>query len=72
MASRFADAAYAVMQQREKREMTSQELWEALDQVDPTLTEKTSRRKTPRTTMMRDLRKDARFLVGGGRITLCE
>lgn len=52
--------------------MTSQELWEALDQVDPTLTEKTSRRKTPRTTMMRDLRKDARFLVGGGRITLCE
>lgn len=68
--SRYSDAAYAIMRARRKREITSGDLWAALEAERPDLTGKTPTRKTPRTTCMRDLGKDARFIVGGGKVGL--
>jgi len=60
------------MRARGANEISSDALWEGLESERPDLTVKTATRKTPRTTCMRDLRKDARFNVGQGRIALKE
>ena len=61
--SRFGDAVYDLMLRDNRREISSSELWSALSKVRPDLTAVGERRKTPRGTMMRDLRKDNRFTV---------
>jgi hypothetical protein len=43
-------------------------LWASLRERHPDLTTPTERRKTPRATCMRDLRKDPAFEVSGGRV----
>jgi hypothetical protein len=58
------------MQKEKKKSATSAELWAGLESAHPELTSATPTRKTPRTTCMRDLRKDERFEVGKGRISL--
>jgi len=50
--------------------ISSDKIWTALCKVEPERTAKTEARKTPRTTAMRDLRKDARFIVSKGKIQL--
>lgn len=72
MPSRFADAAYAYMKSVKQTEVFSNELWAAMLVARPDLTTKSETRKTPRTTMMRDLRKDERFVVGSRRVALAK
>jgi hypothetical protein len=67
--SKFGDATFALMKKRKLASMSSDELWKALPAE---LTAKSPARKTPRTTCMRDLRKDVRFTVGKGTISLVE
>ena len=50
--------------------MTTRDLWAALEAKHPELTTKTPTRKTPRTTCMRDVKKDARFDSAGGKVAL--
>ena len=68
--SRFANAVHTLLKEIDRHEITSKELWLALSAKYPDLTQVRSDRKTPRTTMMRDLRKDARFLVANRLIRL--
>lgn len=68
--SKFSNAVYELMKGRNIKEISSDDLWTALKTAHPELTAVTDRRKTPRTTMMRDLRKDSRFSVGGRRVSL--
>ena len=68
--SRLSDAAFRIMTDRKITAIASAELWDALRAAEPELTATTPNRKTPRTTAMRDLRKDPRFNVGGGQISL--
>lgn len=68
--SRFADAVYVWMLSASRREATSNELWAALSETNPELTAVRNNRRTPRTTMMRDLREDDRFIVGNRKIAL--
>lgn len=68
--SKFSDAAYAWMQKQKKPEVSSDELWEGLSKSNPDLTTPSEKRKTPRTTCMRDLRKDDRFYVGDRRVAI--
>ncbi len=70
--TRFGEAVYAWMKREKKRSATSDEVWAALAEIDPALTTKSETRKTPRTTMMRDLRKDTRFTVSKGLIERLE
>jgi hypothetical protein len=58
------------MKKRSSKTVTTDELWEGLKKEHPDLTAVTEARKTPRTTCMRDLRKDAAFEVGGRKVTL--
>ena len=50
--------------------VTTQEFWDGLCRERPDLTTPSERRKTPRATCMRDVRKDAAFEVGNGHIAL--
>ena len=68
--SKFADAAYKWMHARNENDVSSDDLWAGLREAVPDLTETSERRKTPRTTCMRDLRKDERFTVGNRRVSL--
>jgi hypothetical protein len=68
--SRFADAVHAWMRRANRPEISSNELWVALSETNPELTTVRENRKTPRTTMMRDLRKDGRFLVANRTVKL--
>lgn len=68
--SKFGDAASAWMRKHKLTSATSEELWTALRAAHPELTATSPTRKTPRATCMRDLRKDVRFEVGKGRISL--
>jgi hypothetical protein len=68
--SKLSDAAFAWMQRNQRLTVSSDELWNALRATRPDLTDTTPTRKTPRTTCMRDLRKDSRFAVGKGQINL--
>jgi hypothetical protein len=58
------------MQKQKKPEVSSDELWEGLSKSNPDLTTPSEKRKTPRTTCMRDLRKDDRFYVGDRRVAI--
>jgi transcriptional regulator of acetoin/glycerol metabolism len=70
--SKFSDATYAWMKRSKTRDISSDDLWAALQKSNPELTAVSEKRKTPRTTMMRDLRKDQRFVVGNRRVSLAE
>jgi len=70
--TRFSRATYEWMRRHDKQEVSSNELWAGLTESNPELTIATAARKTPRTTCMRDLRKDPRFDVGDRRIRLIE
>jgi hypothetical protein len=68
--TKLSDAAFELMRKRKVSSIPSNELWDALREAEPKRTETTPNRKTPRTTAMRDLRKDSRFIVKAGVITL--
>lgn len=68
--SKLSDAAFAIMQARKGREISTKDLWVALRAAAPELTETTAARKTPRTTAMRDVKKDPRFVSAAGKVTL--
>ena len=73
MASRMADAAYTWMKKHAQKDgVSTDELWKGMQQSYPELTAVSERRKTPRTTLMRDLRKDRdqRFVVQSRRVRL--
>jgi len=69
--SKFANAAAAWMKQHAKgKTISSDELWNGLAASEPALCAVSEKRKTPRTTCMRDLRKDDRFEIGDRKIRL--
>ncbi|PZR60125.1 MAG: hypothetical protein DLM50_00015 [Candidatus Meridianibacter frigidus] len=71
--SKFAEAAERWMKKQARgKTVSSDELWNGLVQSDPDLCAASANRKTPRTTCMRDLRKDDRFEVGERKIRLRE
>ena len=73
MASRMADAAYTWMKNHAQKDgVSTDDLWKGMQQSYPELTAVSEHRKTPRTTLMRDLRKDGgqRFVVQNRRVRL--
>ena len=69
--SRFATAAEEWLRRHAPgRTISTDELWTGLTKAHPALTAATPERKTPRTTCMRDLRKDPVFLVGDRKVSL--
>lgn len=71
--SRLSDAAYDWLARYAPADaVSSDELWAGLRREFPELTAVSERRKTPRTTLMRDLRidKKRRFEVGNRRVAL--
>jgi hypothetical protein len=69
--SKFAVAAEEWLRLNARsRAVSSKELWDALCLQHPELTTASDRRKTPRATCMRDLRFDAAFEVGNGKVAL--
>lgn len=69
--SRFSDVAFEIVS-KHRGAISSADLWRAMQSLAPDATEKTPTRKTPRTTAMRDIRKDRRFVVSRGTISLSE
>jgi hypothetical protein len=71
--SKFATAAHDWLQHNAKgKTVTTDELWDGLTKQHPDLTAATEQRKTPRTTCMRDLRKDAAFEIGDRKVKLAD
>lgn len=73
--SRFANAAFIwLMANSPSKAVSSEDLWKGLQKSDPTLTAVSDKRKTPRTTCMRDLRHDSqqRFIVNNRTIALAQ
>lgn len=71
--SRFATAAEDWLRKHSTGESVStSDLWKGISQAHPDLTTPTERRKTPKATCMRDLRHDAAFTLGQGKIRLSE
>lgn len=73
MASKMANAAYEWLKKHGGKEgVSTEELWRGMQEAYPDVTAISERRKTPRTTLMRDLRKDGdqRFVVGNRRVKL--
>lgn len=73
--SRFADAVYEWLKSHApNKAVPTNELWQALEKTHPELTTATEKRKTPRTTCMRDLRVDKakRFIVANRMVRLSE
>lgn len=69
--SKFADAAEKWMKKNALgKTVSSDELWNGLCESDAALCAVSETRKTPRTTCMRDLRKDDRFEVGERKVSL--
>jgi hypothetical protein len=71
--SKLADAAFSWMSQHAPdREISTDELWRGMKDAFPLLTATTNSRKTPRNTLMRDVRldKQGRFIVKYRRIVL--
>lgn len=68
--SRYSDAVFELLRDKHVREVSSKDLWHLLSAARPDLTAATANRKTPRATVMRDLRKDARFTVARGNIAI--
>lgn len=66
----YSDAARDLMRAKKQLEISSRDLWSALEAERPELTTKTPTRKTPRRTAMRDIRKDQRFEWRAGMIVL--
>lgn len=72
MATKYGNAAFALMTKRKARTMTTRALWDALVEAQPELVRVTEGRKTPRTTAFRDMRRDPRFTVLAGNVTLTD
>ena len=71
MASRFVGPAEKWLRANARgRAVSTKVFWRGLQESDPELTKATPERKTPRTTCMRDLRNDSRFVVANGMIAL--
>lgn len=72
VASKFANAAYHWLKNNGQNEVSTDELWRGIQSAYPELTRVSDQRKTPRTTLMRDLRKDKeqRFILGKRRVAL--
>lgn len=71
--SRFAAAAEEWLRKHARNKaVTTDELWAGLSSTHPDLTSVTPERKTPRTTCMRDLRKDAAFIIGNRKVQLAD
>jgi hypothetical protein len=69
--SKFAEAAEAWMKDNAPgKAISTDDLWEGLSRAHPTLTTPAEHRKTPRTTCMRDLRKDGAFEIGARKVRL--
>jgi len=72
--SRLSDAAYQWLleQSQNAAPVTTAALWHGMQKRFPELTATSPTRKTPRSTLMRDLRRDKRkrFFVGGGHVRL--
>ena len=69
--SRFAEAAEAWLRKHVSgKTVSTDELWEGLSKANPELTTPAENRKTPRTTCMRDLRKDSAFNIGERKVSL--
>lgn len=69
--SPFAVAAESWIARNDpSRAFSTAELWQGLCVERPDLTTPSDARKTPRSTCMRDLRKDGRFSVSGGVVRL--
>ncbi len=69
--ARFAEAAEAWLKRHSPgKPVTTDELWRGLCAEHPQLTTPTENRKTPRTTCMRDLRKDGAFEIGNRKVGL--
>ena len=73
--SKLSDAAYELLQKHSGKDgISSDELWIEMKERYPDLCAIRPDRKTPRTTLMRDLRKDKkeRFVVANRRVKLKE
>ena len=71
--SRLSDAAFEYMRRHhDGQEITTDELWRGMKSAFPELTAVTGQRKTPRNTLMRDIRLDRlhRFEVENRRVRL--
>ena len=69
--SKFAEAAETWMRRHASgRSVSTEELWQGLSKEHAELTTPNERRKTPRTTCMRDLRLDPRFKIGDRKVSL--
>jgi len=69
--SRFAAAAEEWLRKNAAgKVLSTREFWEGLCAAYPELTTPSERRKTPKATCMRDLRKDPAFQLGAGKISL--
>jgi hypothetical protein len=68
--ARFADAAEQWFRRTNApKAVTTAELWNGLCVLFPELTTPSERRKTPKATCMRDVRKDPAFEMADGRVT---
>jgi len=70
--TKFSNAAYEWMRKNGVHEVSSDALWAGLSETNPELTTPSEHRKTPRTTCMRDLRKDSRFQIRDRRISFAK
>lgn len=69
--SRFAEAAEKWLRKNAAgKTVSTDDLWNGLCRDNPELTIPAENRKTPRTTCMRDLRKDAAFNIGERKVSL--
>ena len=69
--ARFAETAEAWLRKHSPdKGVSTDELWQGLCKAHPDLTTPSETRKTPRTTCMRDLRKDPAFEVGNRKVSL--
>jgi hypothetical protein len=69
--AKFAEAAEGWLRAHSHgKAVSTDELWQGLCMEHPDLTTPSEGRKTPRTTCMRDLRKDGAFNIGDRKVSL--
>ena len=68
--SQFVDAAKAVFAQEGISTLPTRTLWKNISEKYPELVATSEKRKTPRVTCFRDLRKAGDFVVVKGKVTL--
>lgn len=71
--SRLSDAAYEwLLKNAPQRQVKTEELWRGVQKAHPDITAITPTRKTPRTTLMRDIRRDRqqRFVIQNGLVSI--